>query len=99
MDVRYQIDFYLDELIKENQIDQLTIEQLDNMKYSERCTLILMHEGSLLKKATDQQLPMLRMKGSIQSYELYDSTKYEKVRIMLDILEQERIEDNEKRNR
>jgi hypothetical protein len=36
---------------------------------------------------------MLRMKGSIQSYELYDSTKYEKVRTMLDILEKERLED------
>jgi hypothetical protein len=33
LDIRNQVDFYLDDLIKENQIDKLTIEKLNDMEY------------------------------------------------------------------
>ena len=42
-----------------------------------------------MAKAQKEKLSILRMKGVIQSYELYDSVKYNKARQMKEMLEEE----------
>jgi hypothetical protein len=42
--------------------------------------ILIQYEASLVAKAEKENLSILRMKGVIQSYELFDSIKYNKAR-------------------
>ncbi len=71
---------------------EINCDQLEEMKYQDKCSILIEKEGSILKKVKDEQLQMLRLKGKVQTYELFDQPKYQKVRIMLRMLEIEKIQ-------
>ena len=50
------------------------------LQYSDKIMMLIQYEASLVAKAEKENLSILRMKGVIQSYELFDSIKYNKAR-------------------
>ena len=40
------------------------------------CSILIEKEGVILKKVKDEKLELLRLKGKVQTYELYDYPKY-----------------------
>jgi hypothetical protein len=66
------IDIYVKYLISDKSND-LSEEHFKNKKYSQKILDLVEFESSLMKKAEIEKLPILRMKGVVQSYEIYDS--------------------------
>ena len=66
------IDIYVKYLILDKSND-LCEEHFKNKKYSQKILDLVEFESSLMKKAEIEKLPILRMKGVVQSYEIYDS--------------------------
>ena len=64
----------------EDKSNDLKEKDFVGLQYSKKIMMLIQYEASLVAKAEKENLSILRMKGVIQSYELFDSVKYNKAR-------------------
>ena len=64
----------------EDKSNDLKEKDFVGLQYSKKIMMLIQYEASLVAKAEKENLSILRMKGVIQSYELFDSEKYNKAR-------------------
>jgi hypothetical protein len=58
------------------ELNEFNKNDLEDLKYSDKCSILIEKEGVILKKVKDDKLQLLRLNGKVQTYEVYDYPKY-----------------------